>query len=173
MSVKKITTTLFVIVMMSAPAFALQNPNTASIDAEPQKSLAIQEDNFTCFQDLQCLISNNPFSKSNLGDIKLNSNGAQTYTVEGTSKNEDMYAMYDASGRLIRSTLTQRNIILPRNIATALVADQFREWTMIGNELTVQNFDKNSMMYKVVLQNGSEIRIEYFDRNGNIKPGIS
>jgi hypothetical protein len=173
MSVKKIITTMIAIVMLSAPAFALQNPNSASIDAEPKRTLSIQEDNYTCFQDLQCLVSNNPFRKSNLGDIKLNTNSAQTYAIEGTSRNEDMYALYDANGKLIRSTLTQRNIILPRSITTVLVEDQFKEWTMIGNELTVQNFDRNSMIYKVVLQNGSEVKIEYFDRNGNIKAGIS
>ncbi|MCA1801451.1 MAG: hypothetical protein LC662_03220 [Rhodothermaceae bacterium] len=115
----------------------------------------------------------NPFRTSSLNDLQINTYGYQKFVVEGTSKNEEVYAVYDQNGLLIEAKVTQINIALPGKIARTLVTGEFRDWTMIGNELEVYNFDKHTMLYKVVLQNGEEIRIEYFDRNGNRKNRIS
>jgi hypothetical protein len=159
--------TVLLIVMTSAPAVS-NHPTTAVFDAEPQNRLMIQEDKFSCFQNLHCLIKDDSFNRSYRNAVRLNSNEFQKFIVEGSSKNEDVYAVYDGvSGRLIEATVIQRNIILPRSITEVLIADEYKDWIMIGNELVVQNFDKNSMQYKVVLQRGDEVRIEYFDKNGN------
>lgn len=166
MLLKNIIITTVILVITSTPAISFQTSSTGVTDDEPGTSLAIQESNFSCFQNLQCLIDENPFKKSNLGDIKLNNNRAQNYVIEGSSKNEEIYAVYDAGGRLLKATALQRNIALPRTITEVLAADEFKAWRMIGNELVIQNFDKDSMQYKVILQNGDEVRVEYFDRKG-------
>lgn len=173
MLITKIITTTLVTLLMGLPAVALQGSSSTTDDTKTNNSLMIHEDNFSCFQNLQCLMKDNPFRTSNLDDIRFNNHEYQTYVVEGTSKNEEVYAVYDQDGLLIESTVTQRNIVLPEKISRSLVSSEFRDWTLIGNELEVRNFDKNTMLYKVVLQNGEEVRVEYFDRNGNRKNRIS
>lgn len=173
MLITKIITTTLVTLLMSLPAVALQGSSSTTDDTKTNSSLMIHEDNFSCFQNLQCLMKENPFRTSNLDDIRFNNHEYQTYVVEGTSKNEEVYAVYDQDGLLIESTVTQRNIVLPEKVSRSLVSSEFRDWTLIGNELEVHNFDKNTMLYKVVLQNGEEVRVEYFDHNGNRKNRIS
>jgi hypothetical protein len=173
MLITNITTTILVTMLMSAPAMAFQNFSVIPDDSKSNNSLVIHEDNFSCFQNLKCLMKENPFRASSLNDLRINTYEYQKFVVKGTSKNEEVYAVYDQNGLLIEATVTQINIALPGKIARTLVSGEFRDWTMIGNELEVHNFDKHTMLYKVVLQNGDEVRVEYFDRNGNRKNRIS
>ncbi len=80
-----------------------------------------------------------------------------------------MYAVYDGSGDLIKATVIQRNIALPKTILRVLTSSEFDDWSLIGNELVIENFDKHSMQYKVILKNGDEIRVEYFDTYGQFQ----
>ena len=173
MLITNIITTILITLLMSAPAVAFQNTSSVTDDAKSNKSLMIHEDNFSCFQNLQCLMKKNPFRYSSYNELRINSYEYQEFVVEGASKNEDVYAVYDQNGHLIEATVSQRNIALPGKITRTLVSGEFRGWSMIGNELEVHNFDKKTMLYKVVLQNGDEFRVQYFDRNGNRMNGIS
>lgn len=173
MLLKNILIAAAILVMTCTQAVALQVAIGESDTESPQNSLTITEKNFSCFQSLQCLINENPFKKSNLDKIRLNSNQTRNYVIEGTSKNEEVYAEYDSSGKLIKATVVQRNIAVPRSISMVLAQGEYQSYKMIGNEVVIQNFDPYSMMYKIVLQNEDEVRVEYFDRYGTPRNRIS
>lgn len=159
-----ILTTLLLAIVYAPATFSQASVNT---EFEPSASqLSIQEDNLYCFQNLQCLKAENPFNNSKIADIKLNGTN-EKYVIEGKSRNEELYAEYHGqNGTLIKATVIQRNIILPKHLLVNLASGEFKSWTMVGNKRTIKNFSKNSIEYEVVLMKDGELRIEYFDSNG-------
>jgi hypothetical protein len=129
-------------------------------------SLTIHEGNFSCFRDLNCLKDKNPFRSSNLDEVRPASNLTGNFIIEGSSRNEEIYAMYNGRGELLKATVIQRNIVLPKNLREILINDEFKSWTMIGNEVEIQDFDKNKVTYKIVLSRDGEVRVEHFDSYG-------
>lgn len=173
MLLKNLLITTCLMTLISIPAISKQ-AQTDRIDEEKQRSsLTINESNFDCFQSLQCLKRENPFKNSNLNEIRLNDHKTDRFIVEGTSKNETLYAVYDGRGELVKATVIQRNIILPKSITGVLTTGEFEPWFIIGNELVIENFDKKSMQYKVILQQEGDVRVEYFDREGHLLNRVS
>jgi hypothetical protein len=165
-----------IIIVLSA--FTAVQASAQQPDNQPEREkatagFAIQESNFSCFQDLQCLKKENPFKSSNLESIRLNRERYDRYIVEGNSKSEQIYAIYDRSGRLMKAEVVQRNVLLPESILFQLVSEPFDSWTMIGNEFSVKNFDRSTIEYKVILERDGEVRIIYFNRHGQRTPPIS
>lgn len=157
---------ILILIVTSSPSFALQQ----STDTEkPGKGLTIQKEDFSCFMNLKCLQKENPFQNKELSEIRLNNVQSKRYVIEGTSGQESMHAEYNSKGELIKATVIQKNITLPKPILNTLGSAELASWTMIGNELVVKNFDKNSMEYKVVLQKDSEIIVEYFNKYGELQ----
>jgi hypothetical protein len=128
--------------------------------------LTVNENSMECFRTLQCLIKENPFKNSNLDQIRLNNSRAQRFMVEGSSENEELQAVYLGNGTLVEASVVQRNIILPKKIYNTLATGELGHWTMIGNECIIKNFDETTKRYKVVLKLDHDVRVEYFDRNG-------
>ena len=155
--------------------YAFSDPLTeATADTtQPPGTLTIHVSNYSCFQSLECLKEENPFINSNLDEIVFNPHRYEKYIVKGSSNNEDVYAIYDGRGDLVNATLRQRNIKLPSEIYEVLLSDSYSPWNIIGNELVVHNFDIKSMTYKVILSMNGEVKVEYFDRHGNIKSPLS
>lgn len=164
---KNLLITALILVISYAPAAFSQAPQHNKF--EPTDShLSINESNLYCFQNLQCLKEESPFKNSNLKDVKLNSS-TEKYVIEGKTKNEELYAEYDGSnGNLIKATVIQRNIILPRNISVELTTGDYKGWTMIGNKRVIKDFMRDSIEYEVVMMKDGELRIEYFDANGMV-----
>lgn len=162
---KNLFITTLILVISYAPAAFSQGPH--SNNSKPADSnLSINESNLYCFQNLKCLKQENPFKNSNLDKVKLNES-TEKYVIEGKSRNEEMYAEYDGyNGNLIKATVIQRNIHLPKNILIELTSGDYKDWTMVGNKRVIKNFMKDSIEYEVVLMNDGELRIEYFDSNG-------
>ncbi|TVR34010.1 MAG: hypothetical protein EA390_03465 [Balneolaceae bacterium] len=155
--------------MTSSAAFSLQ-ASQMSTDGETLKTaLTITEDNFSCFRSLECLKRNNPFPKSDLSKIRLNDFRSEGYTIEGSSKNESLHAEYNYRGDLVKATVIQRNIPLPKAINDILASGELESWTMIGNELVIRNFDRSTMQYKVILLRDDDIRVEYFNKHGEFQ----
>ena len=169
MLLKNIILTTCLLVLISSSAFSLQASQNSTDGEKPKTTLTITEDNFNCFQSLECLRRNNPFPNSDLSNISLNDRRAEGYTVEGSSKNESLYAEYHYRGGLVKATVIQRYIPLPKAINEILVSGELESWTMIGNKLVVRNFDRNTMQYKVMLKNGNDIRVEYFNKYGEFQ----
>lgn len=169
MLLKNILITSSIIALTISSAAAFQVPVETDRSEIQRSGLTITEDNFSCFQQLKCLIKENPFQKSNLSDIRLKDTRMERYVVEGTSKNESMQAVYNRSGDLIKATVIQKNITLPKAISKELAEGNFKLWTIIGTELVILDFDKNQMQYKVVLQHEGEVRIEYFNKYGEVQ----
>jgi hypothetical protein len=167
MLIKNIILTLFLIVTMTPHASSFQSSSVTDDAATHKINLTINEANFSCFQEIQCLKRENFFKKSNLDETTLRSNRFEKYIISGSSRNEDLHAVYDSYGMLLEATVIQRNIPLPTAISNVLISSDLQSWTMIGNELEIKNFDKNRMSYKLILQRDGEIRVEYFDRYGN------
>lgn len=166
---KNIILTLLVFAVSAIPNIATAQASSAKTDADNNLSkLTIQENNFSCYQNLQCLKQNNPFKNSNLDEMRINSNRISKYVIEGSSRDEEIYAEYNRHGDLITATVIQRNIVLPMELMETLISDEFNSWKMIGNELVVEDFDKHRMRYKIILQKDDMTKIETFDRNGNI-----
>jgi len=172
MLLKNILITTCLISLISLPAISQQSAENTESEYELAPR-AITIDKFDCFQTLQCLKRENPFKKSNLDNIRINDNRSSRFIVEGSSKNETLHAVYTNSGELVKATVIQRNIPMPRTINEALVTGEYKSWTVIGNELVIENFDKERMQYKVILENEGEVRVEYFDRNGHFLNRIS
>lgn len=157
--------TALLLVLSYAPAAFSQAPMNKDYKSA-DSHLSINESNLYCFQNLQCLKAENPFNSSSLDAVKLNRSTGK-FVIEGKSKNEEIYAEYDGSnGNLIKATVIQRNIILPKHILVTLTIGDFKEWTMVGNKRVIKNFVKETIEYEVVLMKDGELRIEYFDRNG-------
>lgn len=166
---KNITLTLVIFAMSAIPNIATAQASPAKNNADKNlNKLTIQENNFSCYQDLECLKQNNPFKNSNLDEMRIHNNRVSKYVIEGSSRDEEIYAEYNRNGELITATLIQRNIVLPIDLMKTLISDDFNSWKMIGNELVVEDFDKRSMQYKIILQKGDMTKIVTFDRNGNI-----
>lgn len=162
---KNILITALILVVSYAPAAFSQAPMNNSYESA-NSNLSVNESNFHCFQNLQCLKQENPFNNTNLDNVKLNST-TEKYVIEGKSKNEEMYAEYNGmNGNLIKATVIQRNIILPRNIIAEITTGDYSGWTMIGNKRVIKNFWKDTIEYEVVMMKDGELRIEYFDSNG-------
>lgn len=164
---KNLILTTLLLAIVYAPAAFSQAPPTQ--EYEPSDSqLSIQENNLYCFQTLQCLRAENPFNNSSIADIMLNDT-QEKYVIEGKSRNEELYAEYNGkNGTLIKATVIQRNIILPKHLLVTLTSGEFKSWTMVGNKRTIKNFSKDSIEYEVVLMKDGELRIEYFDSNGMV-----
>lgn len=174
MLLKNLLITTLITFMATSLSYALQISDSEISDLEHTTgTLAIQENDFACFQNLECLKRNNPLNSSNLDKIVFNPDRFSQYIVEGSSRDEYVYAVYNEKGDLIRGTVVQRNIVLPNSIYKVLANDGYSSWKMIGNERVVQNFDSNSMTYKVILNRGDEVRVEYFDSKGNRKVPMS
>lgn len=154
--------------MLTTQALSFQHTdNGLTDDNYATGTLAIQEKDYHCYQNLECLKRNNPFKSSNLDQIIFNPDRYKQYIIEGSSRNESVYAVYNEKGNLMKATVVQRNIVLPKTIYKTLTGDEFSSWKMIGNELVVQNFDQNSMTYKIILSRDGEVKVEYFDGKGN------
>ena len=173
MLLKKILLTICITVLSATYAFSVHLSEVNADTSTQTGSLTIHIDSYSCFQNLECLKKENPFNNSNLDEIVFNPHRYEKYIVKGTSNNEDIYAIYDGRGEMINATLRQRNIKLPSAIHEALLSDSYNTWNMIGNELVVHNFDVKSMTYKVILSMNGEVKVEYFDRHGNIKSPLS
>jgi hypothetical protein len=163
---KTITLTICLLLAAALQANALQKNQSTDMEVNQKRSLAYAEENFRCFQSLQCLKRENPFPNSNLGSLNLNNNRVEQYVVEGSSENGTMHAIYNSQGDLIKATVIQRDVALPKAVADVLVSGEYRNWTMIGNEIEVRNFDKDQIRYKVILQKDTQIKIEYLNRHG-------
>ena len=138
-------------------------------DTSSPPGLAVKVENLTCFKSLQCLQKENLLVKINL-DIFRNGTGRYDgYTIEGSAENEEFFAQYDYQGDMIRSTVVQRNIPLPREISIQLNSEELSAWKMVGNERLIKNFEGNSIEYKVILQKDSTTRAVYFDHKGENK----
>lgn len=173
MMAKIVFTTLILSMLTNVQVFSQHISETSDITEREKIGMAINEKDFKCFQDLQCLKVNNPFSMSNLNDFNYYSKRYESYVVNGSSRDEEVYAVYDNKGRLMRATLTQRNIKLPETIEEALSEGEFANWRVVGTELTVENFESKSMQYKVVIQNEGFVRVAHFDSDGNIQNQFS
>lgn len=166
MLLPQILLSLFLASAAALPTLATEHEKPVVNPDTTRYSLTIHEGNFACFQNLNCLKQNNPFSTSNLDQVILGNHRTGTYTIEGSSRNEDIYAVYNAQGELMRAKVIQRNILLPKQLREILVNDEFKSWTMIGNEVEILNFDKNLITFKVVLSRDGEVRVEHFDKHG-------
>lgn len=152
------------IFILAPAAFAQYSPSNTDYTDKPQ--LSIHEGNLYCFQSLQCLVQEKPFRNSNLETINLN-NSTKKYVIEGKSKNEELYAEYNGTtGNLIKSTVIQSDIILPKPIMEKLVSDQYKTWQMVGNKRIIKNFTKDTIRYEVILMKDEELQVVYFNRHG-------
>ncbi len=147
-------------------AQAQQSSNPSVLEVTEQRVLAYAEENFRCFQNLNCLKREDPFPSSNLGSFNLNNNRFDQYVVEGSSENGTMHAVYNNRGELIKAKVIQRNVALPKAVADVLASGEFKEWIQISNEVTVINFDRSQVQYMVILERDGEIRIEYLNIDG-------
>ncbi len=173
MLLKNILITTCLISLISFPAIS-QEVDTNKVDDKNEFTpRTISIDKFDCFQTLQCLQRENPFKNSNLGNIRINDNRSNRFIVEGSSKNETLHAVYTNSGELVKATVIQRNIPMPRAISETLLTGEYESWKVIGNELVIEDFDEERMQYKVILQNEDEVRVEFLDRNGKFINRIS
>jgi hypothetical protein len=138
-------------------------------DTPSPPGLTVNTENLTCFKSLQCIKKENLFATINL-DIFKNGNGRyDVYTLQGSAENEEFFAEYDLHGSMIRSTVIQRNIPLPREIRIQLNNEDLNYWSMVGNERQIKNFEARSIEYKVILQKDDITRTIYFDHKGENK----
>lgn len=165
---KTIILTSCLLLLSALQAHALQNSNPTDMEVTQKRAFAHAEENFKCFQSLSCLKRENPFLNSNLGSVNLNNNRYGHYVVEGRSENGSMHAVYDNRGELIKAKVIQRNAALPKAVADVLATGEFKEWTQIGNEVEVIDFDRNKVQYMVILEREGEIRIEYLNIDGKL-----
>ncbi|REL32964.1 hypothetical protein DYD21_14205 [Rhodohalobacter sp. SW132] len=163
------TKTIIIAISLFVSTTVLTMAQQSVIDETSPPSLAVKADNLACLKSMQCIQKENLFGRINL-DIFRNGNGRfDGYTIEGSSKNEELFAQYDHRGDLIRSNVIQRNIPLSREIRNQLINEEFSSWNMIGNECRIKNFDRKSIEYKLILQREDEIRVVYFDYKGQNK----
>jgi hypothetical protein len=163
---KIIILTSCLLLVTALQAHALQNSNPTDMEVTQKRAVAHAEENFRCFQNLNCLKRENPFPNSNLGSINLNHNRFDQYVVEGSSENGTMHAVYNNRGDLIKAKVIQRNVALPKAVADVLATGEFKEWNQVSNEVTVINFDRNQVQYMVILERNGELRIEYLNIDG-------
>lgn len=170
---KNLLFTTLVIVLMYAPATFSQMAPSSPGFTEQQSTLSIHEGNLYCFQNIRCLQSEKPFRNTDLSNIELNGS-TETYVLEGKTRNEELYAEYNGrNGNLIKATVIQRNIILPKQMLAHLATGEYSGWTMVGNQRVIKNFQKDSIRYEVMMMKDGELRIEYFDRHGESTSQIS
>lgn len=165
MLLKNLFVTAFILAVSYAPA-AFSQSSTIDVNPDQNQSLAVNESNLFCFQNLQCLKAENPFKNSDLSNIKLDGSNLK-YVIKGSARNEQLYAEYEGkNGSLIAATVIQRNVTLPKSILVELNNGEYSDWTMVGNTRVIKNFNKDDISYEVVLMKNGELQTSYFDSNG-------
>lgn len=140
---------------------------------EQNSSLTISEEDFRCFRELNCLKRNTMLREKGL-NVNFSSHApSDRYILKGESKNEKVYAEYNDKGDLVKGVLVRTDVILPSEIRNRLSSGEYKDWTMIGNEITITNFDSRNTEYKVIVQKEGEAKVLYFDRKGNENRGIA
>jgi len=167
MLLKNLIVTALILAVSYVPA-AFSQSSAIDVYPDQNQSLAVNESNLFCFQNLECLKAENPFKNSDLSNIKLNGSNSK-YVIKGSSRNEQLYAEYDGKhGSLIAATVIQRNVKLPKNILVKLNNGEYSDWTMVSNTRVIKNFNNDDTRYEVVLMKNSELRTKYYDSTGMI-----
>ena len=169
MKTKLIIFTISLLVTTVAQTAAQQS----AVDKTSPPGLTVTVENLSCLKTLQCIQKENFFGNTSFEILKNGNSRFKGYTIEGSTKNEELFAQYDSRGNLIRSNVIQRNIPLSREIRNQLINEEFNSWSMIGNERRIKNFDRKSTEYKLILQREDEIRVVYFDNKGQNKTRLA
>lgn len=90
-----------------------------------------------------------------------------SYILRSKNQYIDLRATYDADGNLIKGKLVTKNSRLPLLIKDHLIADNYKEWTMISNKIVVRDFDANKTEYEVEMHRDGQKMKLYFDHRGN------
>lgn len=138
-----------------------------SANAEQEKTssmIIITEEDYPCFQSIECLKTNQKFRNIAFSeDIQF----PDEYVMSGEVTNMYLNARYDRRGNLIESTLYRKNTALPSSVRRQLVQDGLAGWTMMENEMVVNDFEAQKTEYKIVLEKDDNRQTLYFDNEGN------
>lgn len=126
----------------------------------------LNENDFTCFQNLECACSNKDLAaKGWVFTFDETVNGiSQDVTAVMKGRNISLTAQYDKNGNLTSAVYKVENIALPPQLLIHLVDDQYSGFTMIANEKMVKDFDPNKTVYSVTMQNGESVKKLTFDK---------
>lgn len=92
---------------------------------------------------------------------------ADFFTVKSKNNNMNLKATYGKNGNLIDGRLIKENVPLPKTIASKLVSDEYKGWTMASNKIVVHDFNVLRTEYEVKLQQDEMMQTVFFDHSGN------
>ena len=93
----------------------------------------------------------------------------QYYQVEINAKNGNYVAVYDKSGKLLKTKQVIENAELPEKVRMIL-GTAYKGWKMTGHEERIKNnFGKFDVTYKVPLRKGLKRKTIFFAPDGSIK----
>ncbi|MBD0254108.1 MAG: hypothetical protein ICV83_00190 [Cytophagales bacterium] len=89
------------------------------------------------------------------------------YQVSASGKNTRFTAVYDKTGKLLRSRETLKDAALP-DAVTATLTKRYAGWKVDGDREKIKDAKGVTVSYKVLLQKGKEKRRVAFDPGGKI-----
>lgn len=153
---------------VNAQSFECPDPSVKGDQEKTSSKIFITEEDYPCFQSIDCLKTSQKFKDRGWNiafkeDIQI----PDEYVMRGEVTNMYLNARYDRRGNLIESTLYRKNTALPSSVRRQLVQDDLTGWTMIENEMVVNDFEVQKTEYKIVLEKDDNTQILYFDNEGN------
>jgi hypothetical protein len=79
-----------------------------------------------------------------------------------------LQAVYDSTGKLVRSREIVKDTELPNAIGKALASGEYKNWTIATDKEVIKNSDTGTAHYKVKVEQGRRKELLYFDANGTI-----
>lgn len=134
--------------------------NISSVLAQPElkEILPLVEEDYPCMQQLNCVINNKELQEKGwvvqFDETIKDFPQARTARMKGDRIN--FTAHYDKDGSLLKGTYKLQNSALPINLLAHLASDTFDGWKMIGNEITVLDFNVASTVYDIVLESETD-----------------
>lgn len=118
------------------------------------KSIAITENDYECFQHLDCIKDNYMLSlqRWNISLTDKNVSNAPNYVLKGEAENEMIRAIYNAEGSLLEAEHIRKNTRLPNIVRNQINQPEFSDWRMTNNQIIVKDFSPEQTTYIVQLE---------------------
>jgi len=118
--------------------------------------IPLSDEDFACFQTVDCVLSSDDLKEKgwNFTNDDSVTNHPQELTFSMKGSNVLLNAVYTKEGDLIRAKYQLFDRAVPSSILNVLGEGDYKEWTVVGNTLTVRNFDTATTEFTLKLEKG-------------------
>ena len=127
---------------------------------EMREMQALEVIDYECLRSLDCAQSSQSLKAKGwafIYDDTVDENAGKL-TARMVGENVYFFAIYDEQGKVVKSTYQRDGIALPRSLLSYFTQSRYKGWQITGTEMVMTNFDPNSKIYRVTIQNKSSVK---------------